>query len=171
MVDFSPFLIMWRCTIVLLIGFSRWLLIRFSVSPGQVFRKSCLVGLKRLASVELKSAAWRYCDSSGLVVWTIMLFATISDCCVSRITSHIPICLFQVTLTMCCPIFWTDISCLSCLVHPSSHKTPNYISDAVLIFGVIWICLACLLRPGICSVAMCDESIVLPSGSLAVISF
>ena len=59
----------------------------------------------------------------------------------------------------------------SVVVHPSSHMTHNYISGAVFIFGEMWICLACLLRPGICSVAMCEYSIVLPPGSLAVILF
>ena len=35
----------------------------------------------------------------------------------------------------------------------------------------MWICLACFLRPGIWSVAVCEDFIVLPSGSLAVVSF
>ena len=35
----------------------------------------------------------------------------------------------------------------------------------------MWIYLACFLRPGIWSVAMCVESIVLSSGSLDFISF
>ena len=35
----------------------------------------------------------------------------------------------------------------------------------------MWIYLAFLLRPGSWSVVMCDDSIVLPSGGLAVISF
>ena len=35
----------------------------------------------------------------------------------------------------------------------------------------MWICLDCLLRPDSWGVVMCEDSIVLPSGSLAVISF
>ena len=64
------------------------------------------------------------------------------------------------------------MSCLSIVVlHPSSHKTPNDISGAVFIFGQMWICLSCLLRPGIWSFSVCDDSIVLPYGILAVVSF
>ena len=59
----------------------------------------------------------------------------------------------------------------SVMVHPSSHKTPNYINGAVCIFGKMWICLACFLRPGSWSVAICLYSIVLPYGSLAFVSF
>ena len=63
-----------------------------------------------------------------------------------------------------------DIACLSSvMVHPSSHKTPNDINGAVYIFGKMWICLASLLRPGSLSVAICVDSIVLTSGSLAFI--
>ena len=57
------------------------------------------------------------------------------------------------------------------MVHPPSHNTPNDIIGDVYIFGKIWICLVCLLKPGSWSVAMCNDSIVLQSGSLAVISF
>ena len=35
----------------------------------------------------------------------------------------------------------------------------------------MWICLAFLIRPGISSVAMCEDYIVLSSGSLTVILF
>ena len=63
------------------------------------------------------------------------------------------------------------IACLySVMVHPSSHKTPNDINGADWIFGEMWICLASLLRPGIWSVAICVDFIVLPSCSLAFIS-
>ena len=57
------------------------------------------------------------------------------------------------------------------MVHTSSHKTTNDISGAVLIFRKMWICLACFIRPGIWIVAMCEDSIILPYGSLAFISF
>ena len=33
------------------------------------------------------------------------------------------------------------------------------------------ICLACLFRPGSWSVSICDDSILIPSGSLAFVSF
>ena len=37
---------------------------------------------------------------------------------------------------ICCPCFGTEIYCwYSVMVHPSIHKTPNYISGDVLIFG------------------------------------
>ena len=35
----------------------------------------------------------------------------------------------------------------------------------------MWICLTCLLIPGIWSVAVCVDSVVIPSGSLDFISF
>ena len=71
-----------------------------------------------------------------------------------------------------CPLFWTDISYLSSvMVHPSSHNTPNEINVSVFIFGKMCICLACLLRPASRRFAMCQESIMLTSRSLAVISF
>ena len=57
------------------------------------------------------------------------------------------------------------------IVHPSSHKTPNEINGDVFIFGEMCIRLACLLIPDIWSVLMCEDSIVIPSGSLAVLSF
>ena len=56
------------------------------------------------------------------------------------------------------------------MVHPSSHQTPNEINEAVFIMGKMWICLACLLRPGIRSVAMCEDSILVPYGILADVS-
>ena len=69
-------------------------------------------------------------------------------------------------------IFWDDISILSIvMVHPSSYITLNDISWALFVYEKMWICLACLLSPGIWSVAICDESILIPSESLAVMSF
>ena len=56
------------------------------------------------------------------------------------------------------------------MVHPSSHKTLNDINGAVFIFGKMWILLACLFRPGSWSAVMWEDSIVLPSGSISVIS-
>ena len=101
-----------------------------------------------------------------------VLFTTFSDCCVPRGTSHIPVFLFMVPLIISSTFFWTDIYCLSSvMVHPSSHKTPNVINRAVCIFGKMWICISSLLIPGSWSVAICVDSIVLPYGSLALISF
>ena len=51
----------------------------FSMRPGQVFRKHCLIALRRLEVFGLKFASLRYCSSSGLVVFNRFLFATISS--------------------------------------------------------------------------------------------
>ena len=119
MVYCSPFLLMCRCPIVVFLDFSMCLLIRFYVRPGHVFRKTCFIALRGLAVVGLKSAVYRYCDSSVLDVWAIMSFITDSDCCVSRGTSYIPVFFFLVTLMISSPFFWTVISCLSSvMVHP-----------------------------------------------------
>ena len=67
-----------------------------SVSPGQVVRKPCFIELRRIDLIGMKSVACRYCASSGLVVWSRMLFTIIYECCVSRVTSHITVCLLLV---------------------------------------------------------------------------
>ena len=78
--------------------------------------------------------------------------------------------LFLAPLIISCPLFWTDITCLSSvMVHPSSHINPNDMNGSVFVFETMWICLAFFLRPGSLSVVICEDSIVLPSGSLAVI--
>ena len=60
-----------------------------------------------------------------------------------------------------------DIACLSrVMVHPSSHKTPNNINGAVLIFGKMWIYFASLIRLGSLIFAICVNSVVFPSGSI-----
>ena len=165
-----PCLIICRYTIFVFLYFSRLLLIIFSVVPVQVFIKPCFIALRSLAVVGMKNAVWSYCAISGLDFCISMLFITASYCCVLRSTSHIPFLLFMVPLILYCPFFWTGISCLySVMVYTSSHKTPNDISGAVFVFRKIWICLACFIRPGIWSVAMCEEFIVLPSCSLAFI--
>ena len=69
-----------------------------SVSPGQVLRKPSFVDLRRFGVVGIKSEACGYCASYVLVVWSRMLVAEISDCCVSRVTFHIPVFLFLVPL-------------------------------------------------------------------------
>ena len=106
------------------------------MSPDQLLRKPCFTAFRRIDVVRLKSAAFRYCDSYGLYVWARMLFVTASDCCVSRVTYHIPVFLVLVPLIVSCPFSWTYISCLSIfMVHPSSHKTPNDVSGDVFICG------------------------------------
>ena len=145
---------------------------RFSVMPVQVFRKPCLVELSSLAVLGLKIASCRYCASSGLFLWEIMLFITVSYCCVSRDISHISFCFFLVPFIIYFRLLWTEISCLySGMVNPSSQKTHNDISGSVSIFGKIWIWLACLLSPISCILAIFDDSIVIPSGSIAVMLF
>ena len=109
---------------------------QFYLRPGQVFRKPCLIALRILAIVGLKSAACKYLASSSFEVCARMLLTTFSDFCVPRGTSHIPVLLFLVPLIISSPLFWMEIACLSSMmVHPSSHKTPNYIIGAVCIFG------------------------------------
>ena len=41
----------------------------FSVRPGHIFRKPCLIALRRLAVVGLKSSACKYWASSGFEVF------------------------------------------------------------------------------------------------------
>ena len=163
---------MCRCPIVVFLDFSIFLLISFSVRPDQVFRKPCLVYLRRIYVVGMKISAWRYCASSGFGAWSRILFVTYSCCWVSRVTSHIPVFFVLVPLFISCPFFWTGIYFFSSvMVHSSSHKTPNDISGGAFIFGKIWIFLAYFFRPSSWSVAMCEDSIVITSGILAVISF
>ena len=100
-----------------------------------------------------------------------MFFIKISDCCGPRGTYHIPVLLFIFPFIISSPFLWMYITCLSSvMVHPSSHETPNDIIGAVCIFVKLRIYLASLIRPGSWSVAICVDSIFLPSGSLAFIS-
>ena len=136
MVYCTPCLLMCRCPIFLLLDFSRCFLISFSVRPGQVFRKTCLISLRRLDVVGLKIAACNYWDSSGFEVCVRMLFTKFSDCCGPRGTSHIPVFLFKAPLIISSQFFWMDIACLSSvMVHQSSHNTPNDINRDVCIYG------------------------------------
>ena len=129
--------------------FLRCFLMKFYFRPDKVFRKPCLISLMRLSVVGLRSSACMYYASSGLFVWDRILFSTVSNLCVSRGTSYITVFLFLMPFIISCPFLWTDIYCFSSvMVHPPSHRTPNDISGTVFIFGKIWICLACLLRPG-----------------------
>ena len=93
------------------------------VRPGHIFRKPCLIALRGLAVVGLKSDACRYWDSSGFEVFDRILFTTFYDWCVPRGTSHIPVFLFLFPLIIYSPFFCIDISCFSSVVvHPLSHK-------------------------------------------------
>ena len=122
-VNCNPCLLVCRCPIFLLLDLSRCFLMSFSVRPGQVFRKPCLIYLRRLAVVGMKIAACKYWASSGFEVCAIMLFTTFSDCCGPRGTSHITAFLFLVPLIIFYILFWIDIYFLSSvMVHPSSHK-------------------------------------------------
>ena len=132
LVGCSPRLLRCRFPIEVLINFSVCLFINCSVRPDQVLRKSSSIALMMIAVVRLKSVSCIYCDSSGLVAWSSMVFATYTCCCVSRGNSHIPIFLFLVNFIIFGPFFLTEIYCLSSvMVHPSSHKNPNDISGAI----------------------------------------
>ena len=144
----------------------------FSVMPGHVFSKPCLISLRILSVVGLNSAACKYWVSYGFEICARMLLTTFSYFCGSRGTSHIPVFLFLVPFIISSPFSWIDISFLSSMmVHPSSHKTLNNINWAVWILVKFWIYLACSLRPGSWSVTICVDYILLPSGSLDFISF
>ena len=77
MIDFSPCLLMCRCPIVIFITFYICFFINTSMRPVQVLRKPCFITLRRTIVFGLKSAAWKYCAGSGLVVWARILFSTI----------------------------------------------------------------------------------------------
>ena len=57
LVDDAPCRFMWRCTIVLLMDFNKCLLIKLSVRPGYVLRKTCLMTLRRFVFVGLNSSS------------------------------------------------------------------------------------------------------------------
>ena len=104
--------------------------------PSQVLNKPCLVALRRIIVVGIKSVTSRYCANYGVVVWARIVFSKISDFCVSRGTFHIPVCLLLVPFIIFCPVFWTDVYFLSSgMVHPSPNNTPNDVSGDVFIFG------------------------------------
>ena len=115
----NPCLIVFRCPIIVYLDLSRCFLIIFYARPGQVFRKLCLIALRRLVVVGMKSAACKYWDSSGFEVFAIMLFTTFSDCCVPRGTPQIHVFLFMVPLIISSPLLWMEIVSLSSvMVHP-----------------------------------------------------
>ena len=140
---------MCKCPIVVFPDLSWCFLISFFVRPGQFFRKPCLIVLRRLAVVGMKSAACKYFASSCFETCSIILFTTFSDCYGPRGTYHIPVFLFLIPLINSGPLLSIDVDCLSIvMVRPSSHKTPNDINGDVCIFGKMWIYIASLLRPG-----------------------
>ena len=77
LVDYSPFLLMCRCPIVVFIDISICIFINHSVRPGHVLRKPSLIALRGLVISGLKSVSCQYCASSSLVVWDRILFGTI----------------------------------------------------------------------------------------------
>ena len=94
-----------------------------------------MIELRRFVVIGPKSAAWKDCDSSGLFIWDRILFTTIFDCFVYRGTYHIPVCLLLVPFNICCTFDFTVNVWYSVMMHPSSNKTHNNISGAVIIFG------------------------------------
>ena len=129
LVGCRPFLFICRCPIIIFLGFSRCFLMIFFVRSGQVFRKPCLISVRRLAVVGMKSYACKYWASSVFEVCARMLFTTFSDCCVPRGTSHIPGFLLLITFIVSYPFFRIDIFRFSSvMVHPSSLKTSNDIN-------------------------------------------
>ena len=75
LVNCSPCLLMLRCLIDVFLNFSRCLLMIFSVRPGQVFRKPCLVALRRIAVVGTKS-------STCTVL--VLVYLSVTECCLSQ---------------------------------------------------------------------------------------
>ena len=123
LVEFSPYLFMCRCPIVVFLNFSRCFFMSYLVKPGHIFRKPCLIDLRRLDVVGLKSSACKYWYSSGFEVCVRMFCTTFYDCCVRRGTSYITVLLFLFPLIISSPLLWMEISCMSSvMVHPSSHK-------------------------------------------------
>ena len=121
------------CPIVVLVDLSICFLITFSVRACHILRKPFLIAFMRLAFVGLKSTAWRYCASSGLVVWSRMSFATISVFfCLQENLSHSCLIVLGAFYYLLSNFF--GIYCFYIvMVQPSSHRTPNYNSGAVLI--------------------------------------
>ena len=68
LIEFIPCFLMCSFTSVVFIDLSICFLIRSSKRTGQVLRKLFLIAFSRLAFSWLKSLAWGYCASSGLVV-------------------------------------------------------------------------------------------------------
>ena len=89
MVDCSPCLIMRRCRIVMLVYLSLCFFITPYMMHGQFLSKPSLIAFGRLVVVRMKSFPWIYCASSGLVVFTRMLFSTISNFCLQGNLPHL----------------------------------------------------------------------------------
>ena len=100
LVDCIPYLLMCRLPIVVFIGFSRIFLMSFSVNNGQVFRKYFLISSSMLAFFWMNLLFQFLFSCLGQNV-----ISTTSDFCVSKVTSHIPFCLFLVPFIFSCPFF------------------------------------------------------------------
>ena len=85
----------------------------FSMRHSHVFRKRCLIDLRRISVVGPKSAAYKYRASYGFEVCAIMLFTKFSDCCGPRGTYHIPVFLLMVPLIISSSLFLMGIYCFS----------------------------------------------------------
>ena len=158
---------MWRCTIVVFIYFSKFLLIDTFLRPVHVLRKPFFIDLRRIVAVGISSFAWKYYANYGLVFWYIILFTTGFYFCGARLTSQIPVCLFLVPFNIFSSLYCTVVYCWSSvIVHPSSHRIPNNMNGSVVVWGGMWICLYFLVRSGIWSVTTCDNLIVIPYVSL-----
>ena len=82
LVDCNPCLLLCRCPIVVFLDFSRCFLMSFSVRPGHVFRKSCLIALRRLAVVGMKSSACKY--------WASYVLKFMPECCLPHFLIVVP---------------------------------------------------------------------------------
>ena len=129
MFDFSTYHFLCRCTIVLSANFSICFFINPSIRSVHFLRKPFFVSLSSIFAVGINGAVWKCCVNSGLVVRDRILFTAGFDCCVIRVTSHIPFCLFPVTFNICYPLFWAVIYFwYSVIVYPSLHMIPNNMS-------------------------------------------
>ena len=134
--------------------------------PGHVLRKPSLIDLRRLVVVGKNSAAWKYIVNFGFVVWAIILFTTVFDCCVTRETYHITACLLLVPFNIICHIFLVQCDGASIIT-----QYPQQYEWAVIIFGEMCICLTSFVRPSSWIVSSFYNSIVIPYDSLAVMFF
>ena len=62
-----PYLLMCRCPIFVFLDVSGFILVSFSLSPDHVFRRPCLMALRRLSVVVLNSATFKYCTSPSFM--------------------------------------------------------------------------------------------------------
>ena len=128
---------MYKCPIVTLTDFSRFFLMKFSVRPVQVLRKTFLIALRRLDVVGLKL---RHGGTVPVMVWFSGTELYLKPFLIFVSQGGLPAFLFACScfLLLFVVHFFNYISCLSSvMVCPSSYKTPNDISGAVFVFGEI----------------------------------